>query len=75
MKVKDLKVGTIYKCLLSKVNILVIMTPEQKDDKGKVVSKPVKAGKAVVFLENGDYKFVFSELHDGQLEEVKKQTT
>lgn len=72
MKVKDLSVGNIYQCLLSGKKVLIIETEEQeqKDEKGKVIKviPPAKAGKAVVNLDNGDYKFVYTEIHDGQFE-------
>ena len=72
MKVDDLEVGVIYKCLLSGEEILVIETLKQKDKDDDSDDVKIKAGKSVVRSNSGDYKFVFSELHDGQLEKIIK---
>jgi|TARA_R110000823_G_C15771265_1_gene484058 precorrin-4 methylase len=71
MKLQDLKVGELYKCALSGEKVLVILTEPQKSQDPKTkkesIIAPVKAGKSVVRLDSGDYKFVYTELHDGQL--------
>lgn len=70
MKVKELKEGTIYKCLLSKREVLVIKTDEQTvknaEDKDVIIPETI-AGKIVVELDSGDFKYSCIELHDGQL--------
>lgn len=73
MKVEDLKVGEIYKCKLSQKDVLIVEVPEQistdEDGDETVVSESRNAGKFFIEMDNGDYKFVCAELHDGQLEE------
>lgn len=74
MKLDDLKVGKLYKCVLSGVDMLVILTEPQTiqnpKNKKETIIPATKAGKSVVKLDNGDYKFVYTELHDGQLTEL-----
>jgi hypothetical protein len=70
LQVKDLSVGSVYKCQLSSCNVLIIETEAKtaKDEEGKEHSIPsVKAGKIAILHESGDMKFILIELHDGQL--------
>lgn len=74
MKVNDLEVGKIYKCKLSKQEILVVEGDKiikEATKKDKAVTEKVTAGKACVIRE-GMPQFLHLELHDGQLEEINK---
>jgi len=72
LKLEELEAGKIYTDLLSKKDVLVVMTDAQvvKDQKGKDQVIPAKkAGKSVIIHESGEFKWVYTELHDGQLTE------
>ena len=70
MRVEDLEVGEIYMCKLTGKSVLIVLTKEQKKQnaEGEVeIIEPAKIGKMVVNSEF-DCGYVYSELHDGQLE-------
>ena len=71
MKVDKLKVGEIYRCNLSGCKILIIMTGDQKDKDGDVIKESIKAGKFALKDLDGSFKYMFTDLHDGQLTEIK----
>ncbi len=74
MKLELLEEGNIYKCKLSGREMLVLEStktlPSEKDGGKDEVSK-VKVGKFSVEKPDGSITFVYDELYDGQLEEIK----
>jgi len=77
MKVSELQHGKIYTCNLSGQDVLVFRTPKQfvKDHEGKEVAVPSKKiGKICVKLDNGDFKYIFVDLHDGQIKCLKSNS-
>ena len=73
MKLEDLAPGEIYRCKLSKREVLVCEVPreeprEKPEDKPKF--KTVKVGKSFVTKGSGDTGFAHDELFDGQLEKI-----
>lgn len=82
LKLEELEEGTIYKCILSEHEMLVVKTRKQngqestgkKDDDDKDIMIPtfvdVYAGKFIQ-EQNEVKQFAFNELHDGQLEELQ----
>ena len=80
MNLKEVNVGTIYKCKLSKKEMLVLeldkpvqQVTDNIDDEGKQIIvegfEKVKAGKYVDEI-NGVPTFKVDELADGQLEAI-----
>lgn len=70
IKVKDLKIGEIYKCQLSGEKVLTILSDKQtvvNADSSETHIEPKLFGKHCMKLDNGDYKYHFTELHDNQL--------
>ena len=75
MKTKDLEVGKIYTCKLSKQEILVVKTQREvkaATEKDSAVTEDLIAGKLCVTRDNVP-QFLHVELHDGQLEESTNQ--
>lgn len=70
MKVEDLKVGEIYRCVLSRSKVLIVKAyaPKKTEDEEPLL---VNSGKVCVMVE-GIPSYSLIELHDGQLEEIKK---
>lgn len=74
MKTEALKEGEIYKCKLSKENMLIIkstktITKGEGEDATQEQIE-IKAGKYVIHREDGVIQFAYDELYDGQLEEI-----
>jgi len=69
MNVSELKAGQIYKCKLSKADVLVFETENQKvmgQDGNEIEVPSKKIGKVCVKMDNGDFKYIFVDLHNGQ---------
>lgn len=81
MNLDELKEGGIYKCVLSGKRTLIVMQTvgkeipsEEEGGKPTVEEKQVVAGKvACVNPDNGDVKYFFNEIYDGQMEEITKK--
>lgn len=82
MNLSEVNVGTIYKCKLSKKEMLVLeldkpvqQQTDKLDDEGNAIMiqglEKVKAGKYVDEV-NGIPTFKVDELADGQLEEINE---
>ena len=67
MKLEELVKGKIYKCRLSGKTMLVVKTKKPVKDEEDV---EVTAGKFVI-EQNGIQSFMYDEISDGQLEEIK----
>jgi len=70
MNVEELEAGKIYDCKLSGTQVLIFETDEQTVTgmDGKEVKVPAKKiGKIAIRLENGDLKYAFVDLHNGQM--------
>ena len=75
MKVEGLEEGKIYKCRLSKQDVLVVKAKRETKaatKKAGAETEDITAGKACVMRE-GMPQFMHIELHDGQLEEIKNE--
>ncbi len=72
MKLKDLIEGEVYECVLSGNKMLVVSTKKTIEGEGKKPSTTtdIKAGKYII-EQNGTKTFVYDELYNGQLKEIK----
>lgn len=81
MKLKDLKVGEMYKCRLSGKKVLVCEVEKEVTKVKKVKGKDefikqlekAKVGKCAVKLDSGDFTYKHDELFDGQLKELETE--
>jgi len=79
MKIKDLENGKMYTCQLSGKKTLVVMQKgkneipsEEEGGESTFEETEVVTGKiACVNPENGDVKYFFNEIYDGQLSEIE----
>lgn len=82
MKLENVKVGTIYKCKLSGLKMLISLTQKsvqtlngENDENGNpkydTSTDDVKAGKYVEEV-GGILTFKYDEIYEGQMEEIKQ---
>lgn len=70
MKVSELKAGNVYQCRLSDAKILIFESEEQKvtgSDDVEITLPSKKVGKVCIKKTDGDFKYAFVDLHDGQM--------
>lgn len=71
MKVSELEVGKKYKCVLSDQEMLIAKTEKVEPvEDGDDIVKEYIVGKLCV-MQEGVPRFLYNELHDGQMVEIK----
>lgn len=81
MKLDQLKEGEVYTCKLSGAKTLIVkqtgkteIPPKKEGEAPTFEEKEVTTGKiACVNPENGDIKYFFNEIYDGQLTELNQK--
>lgn len=73
MKIEKLKIGKIYTCNLTNIDVLVIeqlkMVEEKKGENVEMVEKKVTIGKCFNKNDQQEITYFYQELFDGQLKE------
>jgi len=70
MNVSELTAGNTYLCRLSGANVLIFESEEQKvtgSDGVEITLPSKKVGKVCIKKTDGDFKYAFVDLHDGQM--------